>query len=582
MNVPVLRMAAAGDDDLVHIRQAARDIARAVGFEVHDQTRIATALSEVVRIALAYAGGGTVEFELLDRAERAALSMAVSSGGPGIPTLAEIADGRAGDAGQGIASARRLMDRFELQAGAGGGSRVVLVKQLAGPAHIDDAAFGRLLDGMAGGSRARPPAAVDALLAELDAARTALRRKDDEIAALNMELESTNRGVVALYSELDDQAEQLRRASELKSRFLSNMSHEFRTPLNSMMAISRLLLDHVDGELSPEQERQVGYIRSSAQSLIELVNDLLDIAKVEAGKTDVRMEQFSVPDLIATLRGVLRPLLTNSQVSLILDDASGIPTVLSDEGKVSQILRNLISNALKYTQAGTVRMTTLHDRHRGTVQFRVSDSGIGIAPGDLERIFQEFVQIEHPLQAHVRGTGLGLPLSRRLAGLLGGELEVHSEPGVGSTFSLTIPIRPAPASDQDPIREGRPILIIDDEDQARYVLRQCLASGPHPVIEAVDGEEGLGRARADQPCLIFLDLRMPRLNGFETLEQLAGNAATAGIPVVVVTSSVLDAAEMQRLTHARAVLSKADIDRDGALALVAQLAGDPAAPEFMP
>ncbi|BBK42593.1 sensor histidine kinase [Allostella vacuolata] len=582
MSVPVLRMSAAGDDDLVQIRQAARDIARAVGFDVHDQTRIATALSEVVRIALAHAGGGTVEFELLDRAKRASLSMAVSVGGPGIPGLAEIADGRAGDAGLGIASARRLMDRFEIHAGASGGSRVVLVKRLAGAAQIDAASFGHLLDGGTGGGRVRPAPEMDALLAELDAARAALRRKDDEIAALNLELESTNRGVVALYSELDDQAEQLRRASELKSRFLSNMSHEFRTPLNSMMAISRLLLDHVDGELSPEQERQVGYIRSSAQSLIELVNDLLDIAKVEAGKTDVRLEQFSVPDLIATLRGVLRPLLTNSQVNLVLDDASDIPMVLSDEGKVSQILRNLISNALKYTQAGTVRMTTTHDRIRDMVQFRVSDTGIGIAPDDLERIFHEFVQIEHPLQAHVRGTGLGLPLSRRLAGLLGGELEVHSEPGVGSTFSLTIPIRPAPTADPDPVREGRPILVIDDEDQARYVLRQCLASGPHPVIEAVDGEEGLERARTERPRLIFLDLRMPRMNGFETLEQLAGDPATAGIPVVIVTSSVLDAAEVQRLSHARAILSKADIDRDGALALVAQLAGDPGGPEIRP
>ncbi|KZS00496.1 Uncharacterized protein APZ42_003177, partial [Daphnia magna] len=155
--------------------------------------------------------------------------------------------------------------------------------------------------------------------------------------------------------ELEDQAHALRQASEMKSHFLSNMSHEFRTPLNSMLAISRILLDRLDGELTTEQERQVGYIRSSALSLTELVNDLLDIAKVEAGKAELRFKYFAAADLIGTLRGVLKPLQSNPRVELLFEDSSDIPIIHSDEGKVSQVLRNLISNALKYTDGGTVR-----------------------------------------------------------------------------------------------------------------------------------------------------------------------------------------------------------------------------------
>src|SRR5262249_36537914 len=158
-----------------------------------------------------------------------------------------------------------------------------------------------------------------------------IRRRDEESKQLNQELGDTNRGVVALYAELDERAEQLRNASELKTRFLSNMSHEFRTPLNSILALSRLLLDRIDGELTSEQERQVGYIRRSAESLLELVNDLLDLAKVEAGKVEVKATRFTVSDLFGALRGALKPLLTSPAVELTFDSADDIPELLTDE-----------------------------------------------------------------------------------------------------------------------------------------------------------------------------------------------------------------------------------------------------------
>jgi signal transduction histidine kinase len=274
-----------------------------------------------------------------------------------------------------------------------------------------------------------------------------LGASQDDLIRLNRELEDTNRGVVALYAELDDKADHLRRADEMKSRFLSNMSHEFRTPLNSILALTRLLLDHTDGELSGEQERQVFFIRKSAESLYELVNDLLDLAKVQAGKTTVHRAEFDVKNLFGALRGMLRPLLLNASVNLVFDPPEDIPPVVSDEGKVSQILRNFVSNALKFTERGEVRVDARRDG--GHLIFSVADTGIGIDAADVDRIFQEFTQLESPIQRKVKGTGLGLPLSRKLAELLGGSVSVESSAGIGSTFFLTIPLRDAAPSGED-------------------------------------------------------------------------------------------------------------------------------------
>ena len=187
---------------------------------------------------------------------------------------------------------------------------------------------------------------------ELVRALGELRERQEELMSLNRELEDTNRGVVALYAELDEKADHLRRADEMKSRFLSNMSHEFRTPLNSIRALSRLLLDRIDGDLSVEQEKQVGFISKASDDLTALVDDLLDLAKIEAGKIEVHPIEFSVGNLFSALRGMLRPLLVGDAVKLSFEEPQPTLTLYNDEGKVSQILRNFISNAIKFTEAG--------------------------------------------------------------------------------------------------------------------------------------------------------------------------------------------------------------------------------------
>ncbi|MCU1329462.1 MAG: histidine kinase [Bryobacterales bacterium] len=689
MGLSILSVIIGIEHDTVNARQRARQIARLVGFDQQDQTRISTAVSEIARNAFNYAGGGKVEFMIEGRTAPQLFIIQVTDNGPGIRHLAEILEGRYQSAtgmGLGIIGARRLMDQFEILSSPGRGTTVLLKKLLPRRApFVTLADLARIADTLAG---ERPQNAVQELQhqnGELLRALDELNLRQAELSRVNRELEDTNRGVVALYAELDEKADHLRRADELKSKFLSNMSHEFRSPLNSILALSALLMNRSDGELTRDQDQQVGYIRRAAHDLLELVNDLLDLAKVESGKLEVKPIEFEVANLFAALRGMLRPLLTNNQsVDLIFDDASHVPPLYSDEGKISQILRNFISNALKFTEHGTVRVSAEMENDE-IVRFAVADTGIGIAPDDLEAIFQDFVQLDSPIQRKVKGTGLGLPLSKKLATTLGGSVEVKSDPPVGSVFTLRIPAQYArerePASQlpasitvepgtrqvvfvedspedmmayrhylhgsefnvmaasttreaedllnhlepvaivldillrgedawplmarlkQDPHTKKIPVivvsaaedqakafhlgadayllkpvtpeqllgtlgaltqdpgtpsvLLIDDNELDRYLLRQHLRKLPFSIIEASTGKTGILRARETHPSLIFLDLSMADMTGVEVLDTLKSASDTQAIPVVIVSSSVLSEAERTHLmTKAAAILGK--------------------------
>ena len=268
----------------------------------------------------------------------------------------------------------------------------------------------------------------------------------EQVEAMQTELDETNRGVVALYAELDIQAQQLQRATELKSRFLAYMSHEFRTPISALRSLARLLLDRIDGPLTPEQEKQVRFIESTAEEFAEMVNDLLDLAKVEAGRVDISPAWFAMVDLFSALRGMFRPVLTNPEVSLVFEAPQHSSRLFTDNKKLSQILRNFISNALKFTVKGEVRVSAVENADE-TITFAVADTGIGIDPKFHAAMFRDFTQVDSPIQKRLRGTGLGLSLSRQLAELLGGKVGLTSELGGGSTFFVTIPLRLPSASD---------------------------------------------------------------------------------------------------------------------------------------
>ena len=565
------------DEDVVLARQRARQVADALGFDGQDQTRIATAVSELARNVARYAGRGSVEF-VLDVPGQA-LAITVRDSGPGIPHLASVLEGTYRSEtgmGVGITGARRIMDDFEIQSAPGTGTVAHMSKRIprrrdAPPRHD----VTRIAETLA---RQTPsPSLLDEVQAqnhELLSALQELRQRQEDLSRLNAELQDTNRGVVALYAELDEKAEHLRRADEMKSKFLSNMTHEFQTPLNSILALTRLLVDRTDGDLTQEQEKQIKYIREATEDLSELVHDLLDLAKVEAGKVTLRPTVFATQELFGALRGLMRPVQINDAVALQFENADDIPPLYTDEGKISQILRNYISNALKFTEQGEVRVHAAAESD-GTVTMSVTDTGIGIAKQDQARLFHEFGQVPNPLQAKVRGTGLGLSLSKRLAELLGGTVGVESVPGEGSTFWLRVPmtapgfetpifaVAPAPA----PVsaRKMPLALVIDDEPASRYLLRRYLTGIGCRVIEAGGGFEGLARAESDRPDVILLDLRMPEMLGTEVLARLKRNPATAPIPVIISTSQIIAEDEWQRLsTHAAALVGKSRLGaKDG-------------------
>jgi signal transduction histidine kinase len=275
---------------------------------------------------------------------------------------------------------------------------------------------------------------------DIDTLRLLVARQRAELGFLHTELAETNKGVVALYAELDDNALQLREAADLKSRFLSYMSHEFRTPLASITSIADILINGMDGPLTSEQQRQLKFVQGSVRELTEMVDDLLDLAKVEAGRISISPEWFEMVDLFSALRGMFKPIVGNGAVSLIFEEPVSVPKLFTDDKKLSQILRNFISNALKFTIEGEVRVTA---KMAGgdMLEFAVSDTGIGIAPEHLPALFSDFVQLDTRIQKRLRGTGLGLSLARKFSELLGGSVAVESTVGKGSRFSLLIPIR---------------------------------------------------------------------------------------------------------------------------------------------
>jgi signal transduction histidine kinase/DNA-binding response OmpR family regulator len=674
------------ETDIVLVRKRTRQIAELVGFEAQDQTRITTAVSEIARNAFEYGGGGRIEFSLSGKRPDS-LEIVVSDEGPGIAELDRILAGMHRSAtgmGIGLTGARRLVDGFAVESRPGAGTTVRLLKHMPPRIRLGAAELRRIAEALA---RSEPVSASDEIgrqnrdmLRQLDE----LQRRQEELERLNQELQDTNRGVVALYAELDERADHLRRADELKSRFLSNMSHEFRTPLNSIMALARLLLDRHGGPLTSEQERQVQFVAKAAATLTDLVDDLLDLAKVAAGKVVIAPAAFTAADLFGALRGMLRPLLVGDALALIFDDPSDLPPLFTDEGKVSQILRNLISNALKFTERGEVRVWASAGAD-DTITFCVRDTGIGIAPDDLEVIFEEFGQVDSALQRHVKGTGLGLPLSQKLAELLGGHITVQSAPGQGSLFSLTVPrthlqlqsdigeqdwtpqpglvpvlcveddaadlfaierafagtryqflparslaqaqqavdrLRPAAilldivmlgqeawhfllAQKHDEATADIPILVssstgdsrkalhlgadeylskpidaakliasldrvtghgsvtrvllVDDEEITRYLVRQLLPRGRFALTETATAIEGLAEIGRAPPDILILDLNMPGMNGFEMLERLRRDQPARDLPAVVLTSAVLEDRDRQRLSGACAILSKSDL-----------------------
>lgn len=530
------------EQDVVQARQRTRELADQLGFDVQDQARLATAVSEIARNAFQYANGGKVEFYVSEDLQ--SFRIRIQDQGAGIPHLADVLAGRyvsPTGAGLGIVGTRKLMDTFEVES-TPSGTTINMGKTLPKRTQtLSDTDLQQIQANVMGRSPQNPYEEIQRQNQELLRAMAELRKREEELTQLNRELEDTNRGVVALYAELDEKASSLQQANELKTRFLSNMSHEFRTPLNSILSLSRMLLAGIDGDLSSEQEKQVTFIQKAAVGLSDLVNDLLDLAKVEAGKIEVHPSPFEVSELFGTLRGMLRPLLVQgSSVSLTFEEPIGVPPLYNDEGKVAQILRNLVSNALKFTEQGEVRVTAVQTGH--TVTFAVFDTGIGITSTDQEHIFEDFVQIESHLQKQVKGTGLGLPLSRKLAELLGGSISVRSRPGQGSTFSAAIPIIYPHAVELPPLQSiaplqptHLPILAVEDHTETLFIYEKHLQGSRYQLVATRTLNQARQALQQFRPAAILLDILLEGQNGWTFLRELKSDEITCTIPIIVIT-----------------------------------------------
>ncbi|MGI5184599.1 ATP-binding protein [Dactylosporangium sp. CA-152071] len=541
---PLLRMTLREDQDVFVVRQRGREVAAAVGMEHQDQVRVATALSEIGRHAI----GATVTFT------------AEVSGRPRLVIVVE-ADGIGISPPEGTAAAGRLMDEVHVER-----DRISLMRRL--PAQVGQERLATAREELAA---SRPTTALDELSVQnrqLVSALEEVQAHRDELLTLNAELEETNRGVmalytqlseeleqtnqgvVALYAELEERSAQLREANEAKSRFLANVSHELRAPVTAIIGLTRLLLDPRSEPLTADQTHQLDLVQGSAADLLARVNDLLDLAKAESNRIEPNWAPVDLSAVFGQLRGTLRPLAKPGVRFEIADPAEPVELV-TDEVLLTQILRNLLTNALKFTEAGSVAMGALV--LDGRLHIAVADTGIGIPFAEQRRIFEEFHQVRGAHQAG--GTGLGLPYARRLATLLGGGLSMVSEPGEGSTFTLDLPLRPAPEDDQD-LPHVPAVLVVDDEAAARQVLREHLTGIAEHVHEAADARSALAIAARERPSLIFLDLRMPGGDGGELIAALAGVPELSGVPVVVVTG-----ADVGHVPGAAAVLAKPALTR---------------------
>ncbi len=440
----MLKIYLTSEQEGITTRQKAQQVAKLLGYDIHEQVRIATAVSESIRISLSDLGEGEVVFFLANISEKPMFMIEVK--GYGITSLKESKNLKKGkNYKMGLESAinhaQLLVDKFQIEDVPGEGRIILLGKSLPKASFpMTEQKFNEVIEII---NNQQPQNQLDYMRQqnqEILHTLVELRKKQEEINALNRELQETNKGVIALSNELEEKAEFLKQSNEAKKSALFNINHELKTPIHSILGLGGLLLDRIDGELNQEQEKQVLLIHKAAEELSEMVSDLIDISKIEAGKIMIQPINIEIQEIFAALRGMFKPLNMNKNVKLIFELSEKIPTLYVDDRKLSQIIRNFVSNALKFTEEGEVKVTAKFLEDQNKLLVFVSDTGIGIAEEEQELIFKEFTQIDNGMQRRFNGTGLGLPLSRKFAEMIGGKISVQSKLSVGATFSITIPI----------------------------------------------------------------------------------------------------------------------------------------------
>jgi CheY-like chemotaxis protein/signal transduction histidine kinase/CHASE3 domain sensor protein len=423
---------------------------------------------------------------------------------------------------------------------------------------------------------------LEASQASLENQKAELEQTNEQLVEQGQLLDQKNAQLQKAQQDLEERARDLERASQYKSQFLANMSHELRTPLNSSLILAKLLAENAHGNLNDEQVRFANTIYSAGNDLLNLINDILDISKVEAGKLDLVPESLSVRHVVEGMAMVFQPLAQQKKLLFqlqVADDVAG--PMVTDRQRLEQILKNLLSNALKFTSSGQI-ILSVQARAAGQVAFSVQDTGIGIRVEDQQSIFNAFQQADGTTSRKYGGTGLGLSISRDLAQLLGGAITLVSEPGKGSCFTLTLPlawsapesalraapagtgdlvpaaaapavpaVAPSPAPAPAPrafdddrtlidgagVARGRLVLVVEDDVPFARILYELAHEKQYHCLVAFNAEEGLALARHYTPDAVLLDIRLPDRSGLSVLQLLKDDAQTRHIPVHVVSAS---------------------------------------------
>ncbi len=461
---------------------------------------------------------------------------------------------------------------------------------------------------------------TESLLGESQRLAMQLQERSDELQKQQGELQRSN-------AELEEKAALLATSSQYKSEFLANMSHELRTPLNSLLILARLLSDNPDGRLSDQEVQFATTIHRSGSDLLQLINDILDLSKIEAGRMDVRPKRLPLIKLLDYVHATFRPLTIDRGLAFEVAVGEDVPREMySDEQRLQQILRNLLSNAIKFTASGKVELRVdrvQEDEHRpvrdtdDVIAFAVSDTGIGIAPEKLPVIFEAFQQADGTTNRKYGGTGLGLSISREIAGLLGGRIIAESEPGRGSRFTLYVPVvspghtAPAPvpeeraalplplqptvgpypaAHDTDDawpaptkleawtsgrpgrILAGRRVLIVDDDIRNVFALTHVLGRVGMTVLYAENGREGIETLeRSADVELVLMDIMMPEMDGYETISAIRRTPRWTGLPIVALTAKAMPGDREKSIARGANDYVPKPVDIDRLLTVVCEL-----------